>query len=239
MATVSVLADEVADLIRHDNIDTRILDWVAMTYNDITTRCKCWLFTQTGNGSVASQGSQVISMANIGNPISVIMVDPSNSTLYFPKLIPFGELRRFSHNTATLTEGKPTHCAFGPGDRVASSSSGKSHLWIYPATDAANWVAQVIYWTDHLTDTVTGAETLGLPVHFEHVLVWGAAARAASILRPELYPIYQQEYESALANMKMIMTYKPDLVPYMRAVSGPYAQSSRMNTMPRFPSNIS
>jgi hypothetical protein len=116
----------------------------------------------------------------------------------------------------------------------ANNDPGKTLLYIWPSCSTT--LRGILYYTGSLNqERLEQEEYTVLPYHWEHVLVWGAAAMGAKFLRPELYPLYLSEYEQGLKDMQLMLTYWPDSVPTMRGINGPYANSPRMMAPPRLP----
>jgi hypothetical protein len=111
-------------------------------------------------------------------------------------------------------------------------------MYVWPVPAAGDTFSFTIYARrpSYTTDVTTGRYPL--PYYMEHALVWGAAYFGAKALRPNLSQIFLAEYDQAVQNLTWVLTYKPDATPVMRSNRGVYDGSSRLNTIPRIPTNI-
>jgi hypothetical protein len=244
------LAEEVADLIRHDNLDTRILTWLRMAFNDMVSRMPVWRFNYpnmtafgvTGtSGGVESGGLDLTSLDY--QDVVVGLVSANSGTLYVPRYVPWGHFRSQYHNRASaapVTGVYPEVWSIGPDSRYQASTLAtgrtKIYVWPVPATGASFQFTVYSRRAGYSTDVTTSRYPL--PYHMEHALVWGAAYFAAKALRPQLAQVFMAEYEQAVQNLSWILTYKPDATPVMRSNRGVYDGSSRLSTIPRIPTNI-
>lgn len=242
---VSALVEEVADLLRHDNMDTRIITFLRMAYNDMLTRMPVWRFYGVSNVMTISAG-ETDALAGGGridftDPVVCLAFDNSG-ILRLPRYLPLTEFRRTAHyndGDAAATGSIPLIWTIGPANRTTNSATaGRANLYIWPSPSAGSFTFYLIGRKQRETTDKALSSRYPLPYHMETALVWGAAYFGAKALRPELASLFMTEYEQAIRNLTWILTYKPDATPVLREVGSPYARSSRMATMPRIPNNI-
>lgn len=231
LTQVANLVDEVADLLRHDNVDARILTWVNITLQDIMARAQTTLWYKIARVDFTANLGQVdfsATSTRVANPICLVVVLAAGTT-YVPRYLTQVDFSRLAHQQdgAALDFGSfPTHWSIGPSDTTAGGATipetgTKQTLFLYPRNTAA-LAAYLFYTGPRSTTPLSGTGYLELPYHFEHVVVWGAATMGARVLRPNLYPAFKAEYEQALDAMNTIMSYNPDSVPVLRSIRGPY-----------------
>lgn len=233
-STVDALADEVGDLLRHDNLDSRIDQWLAMTFVDMTTRLSTWRFArfEAINFTDTNFGSTLSTPKLIGDVLGFYVID-ANSKWYFPRYVSYNDWKNFMYDregtATTAVVGTPLLWTFSPA---------RDNIYIYPSSNGAS-VGYIHYMsTDILGEISDGTQCFKLPYHWEHCLVWGAASIGIKSLRPHLYPLFLGEYEQALENLQHIVTYRPDSVPTLRSVTGVYGGTPKMQVPPRLPRTI-
>lgn len=240
ITVVSSLTEEVADLLRHDNFDTRIYTWLSLAYNDVLQRMPTTIALDTEVVSLASAEyvDLTIGPQRIGNIVLLTLTD-SSSNVYIPRYITPIDYERTAHSV----QGGSLHTSTVPLAYTIQSSPedtiGKARLYVYPLV-SGTFQGTLFYSTNPLTDIAASTAYLSkIPYHFEHVVIWGATCYGARALRPELYQVYKAEYEQSLQDMTFILNYRPDSIPVLRSVGGPYSRSVRALAPPRFPDTIS
>lgn len=233
--TAANLADEVAELLRHSNIDRRILDWLGTTFNDIVVRCgPCHLFTDWIEALAIGSNTKEEPLtadqeAALGSPILAIFVGNSNK-LYTPEYRTpqdFDKLEKEVGGSAPTSGTIPLYWTISE----TAVADGRRALRWFPETTGA-YTAWIAHTGRYLDDSPTGSSFFFLPYHWEHLLIWGAAAQGAAIVRPELADGFQMEYELALASFQRLMDETPDSQPVLKAVGGPYSGTSMMRRLP-------
>jgi len=236
LTNVNGLVEEVADLLRHDNLDTRINTWITSTYNEMITRAPMDVFLKniTLTYVANSESIAITTLADVGTPVYLICKETNGHTVYIPRYVTMQDFGRYSHATggnAQATSTVPLVWSIGPDD---AGLQGKYAVHIYPKC-SVGLVLNLFYTANRETAPVAGDGYLDLPYHFEHILIWGAVAKGLKALRPGLYPAAKAEYEEGLQDMLMILNYHPDEVPILRQLNGPYAGSIRGFVPPRYP----
>jgi hypothetical protein len=238
---VSTLVEEVADLLRHDNLDSRILTWMTMTFNDMVNRMNCWRFntfeTVTCTGAANTEAFALTKA--LGDPIAMIFQD-KNGKLQIPQYRTWRDFTKYSHRSSQVTADVPEIWSIGPSPRYAAvgDAVGKAYLYFYPILSTGTNYATLISSKTTLTGDQGTTNFLEIPFHMEHCLVWGSAWVGSRLIRPQLAQLYQTEYEQALRNISLMLNYHPDSVPVRRSITGPYTGSVRLNTMPRIPEHL-
>lgn len=234
-STVGTLAEEVADLLRHDNIDARIYSWIGMTYGEVLQRFPLEFFQELVTETfVAGEESKAFTTPDtVGTPMALVMKTSTHS-LYSPKYVSPQDYSRITVDSTEADADIPRVWT------IMQNATPADALFIWPGCVGAS-VAYLFHVAPGLTAVPTGADYLpNIPYHFEDVIVWGAAALGASMLRTPAYPIYQGEYEEALFAMSSILGYKPDSTPVMRSITGEHAGSMMAGGGGgRFPETIS
>lgn len=233
-STVSAIAEEVAAILRHDNIDSRIFSWIGMAYGDVLQRLPIEFFQElveetidTGNTSEA-----FTTQDTIGTPMACVLKNASHY-LYVPQYVSPAD---YSRITVDSTEADATVPRLWT---MMQDATPEDALFIWPGA-SGDMTAYFFHMAPGLTSPPAGADYLpNIPYHFEDVIIWGAAAYGASVMRLQAYPIYQQEFEEAILDMGSIFGYKPDAAPVFRSITGPYAGTVSMNAGARFPETIS
>jgi len=238
---VGTLADEVADLLRHDNLDQRINTWITAVYLDIAGKAPLSLFLRKAGTYTIPAGTETVALSSItsaSNPVALLVTNGNGAKLVAPRYVTFIDFSRMAHDMqggAALQQAHdPIIWSIGPG---VDETLGKGALYIAPATVQECYAELFYIGPTHHTTPLASNKYVALPYHFEHVLVWGAAAIGAKTLRPELYTLFRGEYEQALSEMNSIMSYKPDGVPVLRSVQGPYGGTPKMAGM-QYPDTI-
>lgn len=230
ISTVEDLAGEVADLLRHDNLDTRLYQWLGMAFNDIVQRSPLELFCTYSQDIVATGEYSTAIGEHIGTPVAAIFVNAD--IVYMARYVTPADYNRITSTGAEIA------AATIPLFWTVKNDGSTYKLFITPPASGATTVTLV--WAGNYLDTPpTNTSILGFPYHFEHVLIWGAAAIGASILRTPAFPIYEAEYGQAFDEMLSLIGYRPDAVPVLRSIKGPYAGTPKLNAPPRFPQTIS
>jgi len=233
-STVSTIAEEVAALLRHDNIDARIYSWIGMTYADVLQRLPLEFFQELVTETVAT-GTAVVPFTvqdTMGTPMAVILKNATHY-LYVPHYVSPGDYSRVTVDSSEADSTVPRLWT------IMQDATPEDAFFIWPGA-SGEMTAYVFHIAPGLTAVPAGGDYLpNIPYHFEDVIIWGAAALGASILRTQAYPVYQQEYEEALLAMGSILGYKPDATPTFRSITGPYADAAAMQTGARFPETIS
>jgi len=231
ISLVSALAEEVADTLRHDNLDTRIHQWIGLAFNDMVDRSPIELFQEATVVTVADGDSSVAFTTDITTPMGATFVD-ANSKLYVASYVSSTDFSRLTAIGAAITASTM------PLYWTIKQDGTTQKLFISPPASGA--IVATVFWAGkYLSTSPGGSDKLDLPYHFEHVLVWGAAALGAMAVRPSLHPLFQAEYEQALGDMQQIVSYHPDATPVRRSITGVHAGSRKMQAPPRFPQNIS
>jgi hypothetical protein len=232
---IAAMAEEVATLLRHSNLDVRIYTWLSMAYDDLVSRSPQLLSTA---GSIFSMNDAAVtnptpmSPNRVDNPIGLIYLDGTNYYWFIPEYVPFPDMQRMwsgsyagASAAAEIATG-PRYWSWGP--EIGDTTTNYGAIWFYPTRS----VVGIFYVIQNLKGIAGAMPSVGqtfiLPYAFENALIWGAAAIGAGALRPSLYPLYQGEYESAAKSLLDILSYGPDATPVMRSSSGPYAGSSRL-----------
>jgi len=232
ISTVESIANEVADLLRHDNLDVRIYQWIGLAYNDIVQRSPLELFCTYTELTVDS-GEYVSNAAipdQIGTPVAAIFMNASK--VYMARYVTPADYNRITSTGAEVPVGVV------PLFWTIKNDGATYTLFITPPA-SGDTVVTLVWGGNYLDTPPTNTSILNLPYHFEHVLIWGAAAIGASILRTPMFPVYEGEYGQAFDEMISLVGYRPDAVPVLRSIKGPYAGTPKLQAPPRFPQNIS
>lgn len=231
------LANEVADLLGHDNIDRRILEWLTLTYNDMVVRIPCNLFYETADAvsfsaaSSADLGAAV--EARFGSPVLCVF-KVADGTIYTPRYTTpqdFDRIEKEQQGTALDSGSIPLVWTVGP----TVTLTGRRALRVYPQVTATAWLW---YTGVNEDDELTGTEYFRLPYHWEHVLIWGTAAFGARMLRPSLAPLFSAEYEEGINKLALMVNSRPDAVPVLQSIVGPYEGTPILPQAARFPNTI-
>lgn len=233
-STVTSLTQEVADLLRHDNLDSRILTWLALAYQDICTRVPTWLFHRyTSKPMTTKYYRSTTTVVNFdGEPLGAIWHDGTTDAIRFLEYVTEHDYRRMTHDL------NGTAFTAIPNEDPKVWTIIDQYIYVYPWTATGGYVTYFYATNGLATQPRTSTERMVLPYHWEHVLVWGAAAFGIRALRPELYPIYAGEYEEALNHMISLLNYKPDSTPALRSITGPFGSFRGRVNFPRIPDNI-
>lgn len=234
---VSQVVSEVADLLRHDNLDVRVQDWVSMAWDDMIQRVGGWRFHKATSVIQITTGTYKAALtSDIGDPVLLILYNDSTFSMQTPEYVSLNRFRSLSRNEVIAAAATIRQWTLGPDpwDAAGVSGIGKSNVLIFPATNANIW-AQVIYTNPTQVEKTSLTATTELPYHWEHVLIWGASSLGAKFLRPDLYPLYLSEYEQGIRDMQLMLSYWPDSIPQLRNIQGPYAKTPRMMAPPRVP----
>lgn len=244
---VSVLVDEVADLLRHDNLDTRVQTWLRMAFNDMASRMPVWRFFEWAHTAAISLGTLGYATlpTNGGSegvdPVGAIVFD-NTGKIWTPRYVPYLEMRRWNRNLsldALPTGDGPLVWTIGPYPKEGTSTdAGRNNVFWYPVSSAATWYMSLLGRINREPTDLALTTRYRVPYHMEHALVWGASYFGAKFLRPQIAEVYLAEYEQAIRNLTWVLTFKPDATPIMRSLGAPYEGTSRLSTMPRIPSNI-
>jgi hypothetical protein len=218
-----------------------------MVWNDICQRAPSVLFLKSVSATVPSGGgktSEVIDIAlasyyTMNNPALLVFQTIGSNIIYIPRFVTMVDYARTAHNTSgtvPLNGTVPMIWSIGGNE---DSTQGKARIFMYPSMLSGGKIT-VFYTSKFQASPLSGVSFVpDFPYHFEHVLVWGAAALGAKVLMPESYPIFRGEYEQALRNMYITLNYQPDSTPVLRSINGPYDRTPLMMAPPRFPQNIS
>lgn len=232
-STVSTMAEEVAALLRHDNIDARIYSWIGMAYADLLQRLPLEFFQEMVTETILDTTANIpfTTQDAVGTPMAMMV---QNATYYLrvPQYVSPADYSRITVDSED---------ADSPQTRlwtIMQDATPEDAIYIWPPA-AGNIFVFLFHIAPGLTAVPGGADYLpNIPYHFEDVIIWGAAALGASVLRTQAYPIYQQEYEEAILSMASILGYKPDAAPVFRSITGPYAGTVPMNTGARYPETV-
>jgi hypothetical protein len=235
LTTVGDLAEEVADILRHDNLDPRIYEWIGLSYAEVQRRAPLEMFRTVVSGSFLTGASRDNYTGGVGsalNPIACIFVSASDIVAVAQYVTPLDYHRLVATGASLPTSATPshwtvTHDALGDAVRVYPAASGAlRYTLIFPGLAGA--------------ETPPGSSSyLNLPYHFEHVIVWGAAAIGAEMVRPAMVPVFHAEFEEALNDMLGMMGYHPSAVPVLRSVTSPYGGTGRLQSLQQqFPAQI-
>ena len=220
-STLGQLSQEVGTLLRHDNLDVRIHQWLTITWTDLLSRASVWRLCQLRGAGSISMGNYSTS---VNGPIQDILgvyihLQASPLTVYTPKYVQYSDFCRiaFSQDGGEMPTGAPLIYTLGP----STSSGNNQTLMVYPAATGILVPHILTVGTGWTIPSVTTAG-FALPYHWENVLIWGAASIGAKSLMSHLYPLFQGEYEEAIQKMISMLTYRPDSTPVMRSVVSPY-----------------
>jgi len=211
-STLSQLSQEVGTLLRHDNLDVRIHQWLKMAYRDMVTRASLWRFCTLSSAiTVSTAGLFDLSTAPGCDILGLVFVSSAGDNAC-PKYLQPTDFNRIIHSR----EG-------------SSVPSGTPLVWtrqgadgrMYPAPSIAG-NAYVLYSPNSVDLPTQSTHRFQVPYHWENALIWGAAAIGAKSLIPQLYPLFQGEYEEAIQKMVSMLTYRPDSTSVMRSVVSPY-----------------
>ncbi len=246
MSLTSTLVTDVSNILRRANLDSRILDWIGMAYNDATSRYPTYVTVQQGAGTIAASNLSGAWLGgyNLSNPIVAIFVD-SDSKYYFPNYVPmtdFSVYRRDMDMASPVSGSPPVVWSYGPAPRVnttlGNSFGGSGYLYVYPAAPTGGYTVYILYHGQTVDGPPTPTTVLKWPSHFDDVLVWGAAYYGAMVVNRQIVGICKEMYEQALRRMALILTYKPDALPQKRsAVDNPY-MGITVPQMARFPDTL-
>jgi hypothetical protein len=235
MSLVSSLSTEVGVLLRHDNFDPRIYEWLSLALQDIKVRAPVDLFFEMLSGTILDTTFAGVLSEDITYPVALVVWRSSDYAMYSPKYVsPSDYDRVFSGSGDPITANVPLIWTI---KNISTAGSTSQALWVYPGRSGT-----ADYRLFHINTTAsvpTAAEYLNIPYHFEHLVIFGAAAIGAAALQLPTAPIFDAEYEQALQDFKMINTYRPSSFPLLRSISGPYAGTQRVPAIARFPANIS
>lgn len=240
---VSGLVEEVIDLVRHDNIDVRALDWLAMAYNDMVTRVPLWRFVDQQQVEITAGKEQAqVASARGYHLMGAIFTRTADGVVYTPRYVSPVEFRNTAHYREggnLLTSDIPLMYSIGFGSRMdgEGSTAGNNFISVYPAA-LSGYIVTVLGSGRAQHEPPAWGAYMQLPYHFEHCLVWGAAAIGIKAVRPPAYPIFAAEYEQALSELQATLLYKPDGTPSYRSIMGPYAGGPQLKAGPRLPRTI-
>lgn len=233
-STISAIGDEVALVLRHDNLDSRIYQWIGMAYGDMLQRFPIEFFQELVTETIADTDTSeaFTTQDTIGTPMAVVIKDASNY-LWMPQYRSPIDYSRMIAGSTDADSTKPNVWT------IMQDATPEDAFFIWPGASGA-LLAHIFHMAPGLASPPVGTDYLAnIPYHFEDVVIWGAAMFGAFILRKEIYPIYQQEYEEAILGLGAILGYKPDATPVFRSINGPYAGTVPMNVGARFPETIS
>ncbi len=229
MSSVSDMAQEVATLLGFDNIDSRIYQWLGMTYNEILQRQPVDLFYTCNKYTVANERHSIALPENIGTPTAAIF--SNDDTVYAAQYVSENDFDRKVATGAVMPQS--TIPRYWTIRKYASTQS----FCIYPMADGATDV-YLIWLGNYLTAPPVAADYLSIPYHYEHILIWGAAAQGSQVLRLNSYAFFTSEFEEMLNELYQLQGYKPSSTPVRKSITGPYEGTHRMAGAPRFPQNI-
>lgn len=210
---VSNLVVEVCNILKLDNVDPRVHEWVGMAYNDLCQRAPCHIFHNVAEVTVASGATSVTLSDEVGMMVAAIF--RNNGICYMAQYVTPGDYSRLVSTGSTATAS--TVPLYWTVEKVATTQK----LEVYPTTSGDT--AVTLIWSGNYEATPpSGSSLLKLPYHFEGALVWGAAALGALLMRPELYAICQAEYEEAIQDMLFVLSYYPDTEATMRSIGTPF-----------------
>lgn len=239
LSTVGELVEEVATLLNRDNIDSRIMVWISMVYNDLAQRAASELFY---NYTVVAVTGEEVEVTSFGNSLTIpvaLIYKTGTHLIYTPQYVTFQDYGRIAKSTegvATTTGAYPRYWTIRQEALDNEGVSDNAHVYLWPAPSSGT--IHLVTMGQTITTPKASGDYLFLPYHFEHVVVWGAYAYGCKAIRPECYQAAVAEYEQALDNMLKIMGYRVDSTPVLRHSFGRYAGTSKMQSWPRFPTSI-
>lgn len=230
-SSVSAIAEEVAALLRHNNIDTRIYGWIAMAYADVIQRLPLDFFqemvTETIDTGTATE--PFTTQDTVGTPMALVIKNATHY-LYVPQYVTPADYSRITVDSSDADATVPRVWT------IMQNATPADALFIWPGASGA-FSAHLFHIAPGLTSVPAGGDYLpNIPYHFEDVIIWGAAAIGATLLRTASAPIYQQEYEEAILSMASILGYKPDATPVFQSITGAYAGALQSGA--KFPETI-
>lgn len=231
---ISAIAEEVAAILRHDNIDARLYAWIGMAYGDVLQRLPLEFFQEMVTETISDTAfSEAFTTQDTVGTSMAFVVKNSSHYLYVPQYVSPADYSRATVDSSEADSTVPRIWT------VQQDSTPEDAIHIWPPASGA-MTAYLFHIAPGLTAVPAGSDYLpNIPYHFEDVIIWGAAAIGATILRTQAYNIYAQEYEEAILSMASILGYKPDATPVFRSITGPYAGTAVMNAGARFPETIS
>jgi hypothetical protein len=235
-STVGQIAEEVAGLLRHDNIDARVYAWIGMAYADVLQRLPLDYFQEFLQEAVAATAAtdELTTDENVGTPMACVMQATTGSLLYLPTWVTPAEYSRI-----TITDSVEGDSTIPRVWTIMKNSSDNDAVFIYPPSSGGHAV-YLFHIPPGLSAVPATADYLPMiPYHFEDVIIWGAAMFGAQIIRSAATQVYVAEYEEALQDLGMILSYHPDSTPVHRSIDGAYEGTPRMRNMAQFPQTIS
>ena len=229
LSSVGTLAQEVATLLGFDNIDARIYQWIGMVYNDVLQREPADLFYTKSVDTIATGADSTELGEQVGTPVAAIFTN--DDKVYFAMYITENDFDRKIATGATVASSTI------PLYWTIRNDGSTQKIYINPPASGETTVT-LLWLGNYLATPPSSGDYLSIPYHFEHVIVWGAAALGAQVLRMNSYALFASEFEEHLMELHQLMGYKPSSVPVMRSVTGPYTGTHRFMAGPRFPQNI-
>jgi hypothetical protein len=238
--TVNDLAQEVADILRQDNVDRRILQWIGLAYNRLVNKAAIRLFYDTLTKTITSGNASATltdtEEAGLGSPVALIVKNAANF-IYCPQFLTPADFARMTQERGGASATSSTVPQYWT-IKESSGDPGKSTIHIYPEASGGTFNLTLLYTGRSLDDAPAGTDTLFLPYHFEEAIIWGAAEFGSKLLFPSRTQLYAQEAEEAALRLYSIMNYSPDANPHLKSVTGEYGGTRHMNRGARFPTNI-
>lgn len=228
---VSNLAQEVASLLRHDNVDPRIYEWLGLGWNALVQRCPLSCLAQLTNLTISSGTSSVTVSDNLGTPLGVVFRN-ATAVVCLPAQLTSMDFNRLKASSGSLAD------ATVPLAWTLQNQGTTMKLEILPG--ASGDIQATILWSGlYSADVPVGTDLFDLPYHWEHVWIWQAAAIGATVLRQPMAPYISREAEDSLQEFLLQMGYAPDATPVLRQVGGVYAGTGRLRRLPQVPDTIS
>jgi hypothetical protein len=229
---VSALAEEVADLLRHDNLDTRIYEWIGLAFNEMVQRTPLSLFYKMETATIAS-GASSVDLVGLPGVLTMAVFRGADDRIYLPQQLSPTDFRRLKASSGTVA-----NATVPLAWTLVSDGTEENRILVFPGMGQDVFIT-LLSLSQHMESVPVGTDFLHLPYHFEHVVIWGAAALGAEALRTQASSVFFNEFENSLQEMTVMMAYAPDATPALRSLNGAYAGTGRLKTMPRVPDTIS
>lgn len=225
--TLSQLAARTQDLLRTTDKSAEAMTWVNTALSEICTRTSGLMTRRAVHFSIAAGVSEAgkayfeISAIcpNFVSPISLfIVIQGAGSLIYTPRYLPPPEFFRTASWKTAASQGAQIewYTIARVGSNTPSSTLADLKtlgLYIDPGLVASTtrW-CYLTYMATPIWQSSSGNYIECFP-HWEHVVIWKAAAIGARAIKHRLHDIFELEANHALQTMYTVEKYQPDTVP--------------------------